>query len=77
LFFGEKLKELRLRFNMGSKFFAKSINMKPKTYFQLEHCYINPINNRKWFNKIIKILRVTDLREIKELETLWKKNNIK
>lgn len=60
MFFGKKLKELRLEYGKGSRVFAKEIGIKTSDLVNIEHGYVPPPESEKWFFKVIKALGITD-----------------
>lgn len=61
MFFGKKLKELRIRDPYRNiRDVAKPLNMKPSEYSSLEHGYISPPEDGDWFWKLVYAIGVGD-----------------
>ncbi len=72
MFFGKKLKEIRLYCAMqGQRKFAKTIGMLPSEYNRIEGGYQKP-GDTLWLHNLIKKLGIDfDSEEEKELTYLW------
>jgi len=72
MFFGEKLKELRLKFaKQGGRNFAKTLGMCPSEYYRIEHGY-EPPKDALWLYIVIENLGIGfESEEEKELTRLW------
>ena len=75
MFFGKKLKELRLKHaKMGLRNFSIATGMLPSEYSNIERGLAPPPEDNKWFNKLCKKLKVPSHSEVKlELYNEWKK----
>ena len=75
MFFGKKLKELRLkRAGMGLHKFAEAVDMSPLDLSHIEHGYTEYPREKEWLFKILSLLRVDDYdHDCLELSSLWVK----
>jgi hypothetical protein len=61
MYFGKKLKELRIREPYASmRDVAKALDMKPSEYSRLEHAYAAPPEDAEWFWKLVYSIGVGD-----------------
>lgn len=52
MFFGKKLRELRLKYKRGLRLFAKDLKMRPSKLSNIEHGYISPWGDPLFLSKI-------------------------
>lgn len=68
MFFGKKLKEIRLKQGFGLRKFAELMDIKPSELFEIEHGYIEYPKKGKWIEDIRLLLKLEqDDIDIKEL----------
>ena len=60
MFFGQKLKKLRLEANIGLRNFTNKIDMKSSEYNDIENGYIQYPINSDWIWKVINVLNLDD-----------------
>lgn len=74
MFFGEKLKEIRLNIKkVGITQFAKEIGMNPSDYSDIERGYVPPPENEEWIEKILfALVGENNMKSRAELYYYWK-----
>ena len=75
MFFGEKLKELRLKCaGQGLRRFSNTVQMNPSQYSEIERGLVPPPPCKKWIYEIIDLFNLEhDSVEAIELYSLWAK----
>lgn len=75
MFFGQKLKELRVKHaKIGLRRFAEITCMKPSELSKIEHGYVPPPKNSNWLFMIADRLKLEDFTEEQmDFFILWKK----
>jgi transcriptional regulator with XRE-family HTH domain len=75
MFFGQKLKEYRLKYaNMGLHKFAEKIKMSVSEYSKIERGYVKPPKDTRWITRIIDSFGINfPCSEETKLLKLWKK----
>ena len=75
MFFGKKLKELRLKYaSMGLHNFADKIKMSVLLYSEIERGLVPPPSSKKWLHDIMDALQIEEgCSDAVELFVLWEK----
>jgi len=64
MFFGKKLKELRLKYaKMGLRNFSKDMEMSPSEYSNLERGLALPPKDKEWIHKLLEKLQIPQYSE--------------
>jgi len=73
MFFGKKLKDLRLKYaNIGLSSFSREMGMIPSEYSAIEYGYSPPPTDEEWFVMLCSTLKIVPLqKEALELYFLW------